>query len=172
MISGFRFSFFRCSEPVAALEEADLLQFALHRSLLLVGHVAERNPVLAQIQSDELHDPLAADDVAPVVADDVDDRLREVLFFARRLQVTALPGLDDPHQFATVVVRRTADAALRTALGQARQDRLILAVEHVVLAVAVQAALVVLVETLEGVLMPAKLSMRPSTAFSNSTIGR
>ena len=120
-------------------------------SALVVGHVAERDTVGSEVQPDEFHDALAADDVAAVVADDVDHRLREVLLFTGGLQIAPLPGFDDADQLAAVVVRRAADTALRTALRQARKDRFVLPVQHVEPAVPVEAALVVLIEAFEGV---------------------
>ena len=139
-------------ETIATLKEMDRLQLPLQLHLLLVGHIAERDPVGTEVQADELHDPLAAHDIAAEVADHVDDLLREVLQFAGLLQVTRRPGFANGDLLAAVVVGRSADAALGTAHRQGREIRLVLAVQHVELAACVQPALVVFVHALEGVL--------------------
>ena len=63
------------SELVTTLEEVDSLQLLTHCSLLFVGHVLEGSAVLAKVKAYEFHDALATDDVAAVVADDIDDLL-------------------------------------------------------------------------------------------------
>ena len=95
------------------------------------------------------------------MADDIDDILRVVLQLASLLQVTGLPGIDDAHETTAIVVRSAADATLSTAHGEAREDGLVLTVEHVELSVLVATAAVVLVEALEGVLDASEVGNAP-----------
>jgi len=134
------------SENVAALEESDLFKLLLHFGFFVRRHVAERRAVRSEVQTDEFHDALAADDVSAEAADHVDDFLGEVLELARLFDVAGVPGVDYRGQAASVVVRGAADAAARAAHRQRRKNRLVLAVEHVESAVLVEAALVVFVE--------------------------
>ena len=157
-------------ENIATGEEFDLLQLGLHGSLFLIGKVAPGHPVGAQVQADQLHDALAAHDIAPEIADDIDDLLREILQFAGLLQVSGSPGLADGHLLTAVVVGGSADTALGTALGKGRQIGLILAVEHVKLAVLVQPALVILVQALEGVLDAGEIG--DASVLRKSSMGR
>ena len=146
---------------IAALKEVDGLQLLAAGSLLFVGHVLERRAVGTEVQPDELHDALAAHDVTAVVADDVDDLLREILQFASLLEVTGIPSVDDAHEVAAVVVGGATDTALCAAHGERGEYGLVLSVEHVVLAVLVEAALVVLVDALKGVFDTGKVGDAP-----------
>ena len=62
-------------ELVGTLKETDFLKLLLHLNLFLIGHVAERYTVGAEVETEELHDALAAHDVATEVADNVDNGL-------------------------------------------------------------------------------------------------
>ena len=59
-------------ELIGTLKETDFLKLLLHLSLFLIGHVAERYTVWSEVETEELHDALAANDVAAEVADYVD----------------------------------------------------------------------------------------------------
>ena len=139
------------------IEEVDGFEFLAQLHFLLVGDVLERCAVGAEVEADKLHDTLAADDVAAEVADDVDDVLSVVLQGTCLLEVTLLPSLDDASEATAIIVGRATNSALCAAHGQTRQDGLVLAVEHVELAILVATATVVLVEALEGVLDAGKV---------------
>ena len=64
---------------VAAVEKVDGFEFLAQLCLLVVGDVLERSAVRPEVEADELHDTLAAHDVAAEVANDVDDVLCIVL---------------------------------------------------------------------------------------------
>ena len=59
-------------ELVGTLKETYFLKLLLHLSLFLISHVAERYTVWSEVEPEELHDALAANDVAAEVADYVD----------------------------------------------------------------------------------------------------
>ena len=137
---------------IAVVEEIDGFEFLAQLHFLLGSDVLEGSAVGAEVEADELHDALAADDVAAEVADDVDDILGVVLQGASLLEVAFFPSTEDACQAAPVVVRGAADASLSATHSQTGQDGLVLAVEHIELAVLVAAAAVVFIEALEGVL--------------------
>ena len=68
-----------------------------------------------QVEADELHDALAAHDVAAVVADDVDDLLREVLQLACLLYVARVPGVD-ARLVCRIAILRVSSVVLPSAL--------------------------------------------------------
>ena len=68
----FYVHFFYNLKLVGTLKETYLLKLLLHLSLFLISHVAERYTVWSEVETEELHDALAANDVAAEVADDVD----------------------------------------------------------------------------------------------------
>ena len=136
---------------IAMIEEIDGFEFGFQAHFLLGRDVLEGCAIGTQVETDELHDALAAHDVTTEMADDVDDILSVVLQLAGFLQVTSLPGFDDAYEATAVVVRSAADAALCAAHSEAREDGLVLTVEHIELSVLVATAAVVLIEALEGV---------------------
>ena len=125
----------------------------------------ERCAVRAEVETDKFHDALAAHDVAAEVANHVDYVLRIVLQFPRPLEVARRPGVENAREAAAVVVCRAANAALRTAHGEARQNGLVLPVQHVELAPGVAAAAVVLVEAFEGILDAGEIGNTPVYGF-------
>lgn len=81
---------------ITFIEEVDCLEFLLHVCLLLVCHIVKRCAVLSEIETDQLHDALAAYDIAAVVADNIDYLLCKVLQLACLLDITCLPGIKKP----------------------------------------------------------------------------
>ena len=67
------------SKLIAVLEEAYRVELLLQLFFLFGSNVLEGRAVGAEVEADEFHDALAADDVAAEMADDVDDLLRIVL---------------------------------------------------------------------------------------------
>ena len=63
------------SEPIATCEETYFLQFLLHAPLFFVRHVLERNTVRSQVKTYKFHNAFPTDNIAPEMADDIDDRL-------------------------------------------------------------------------------------------------
>ena len=85
------------------------------------------------------------------MTDYVNDLLREILTFACQCKITGFPSLDNTHKFFTVIVGSAADTALCTSHSKTRKNCFVLPMKHVILAVLVQTALVVLVQALESV---------------------
>ena len=134
------------------IEEVNGFEFLAQLHFLFVGDVLEGCAVGAEVETDKLHDALAADDVASEVADDVDDVLSIVLQGTCLLEVAGSPSLLNAYEATAIIVGRATDATLSATHGETGQDGLILTVEHVELAVLVAAATVVLIEALECVL--------------------
>ena len=63
------------SEPIATCEETYFLQFLLHAPLFFVRHVLERHTVRSQVEAKKFHNAFPTDNIAPEMADDIDDRL-------------------------------------------------------------------------------------------------
>jgi len=133
------------------VEEVDSFEFGTQASLLFVGDVLERRAIWAEVEAYKFHDSFAADDVSAEVADDIDDVLSVVLQGTCFLEIALLPGLDDTHETAAIVVGSATYSALCSAHGQTWKNGLVLTVKHVELAVLIAAAAVVLVEALERV---------------------
>ena len=64
---------------VTMLEEANLVEFLLELNLFLWRDVLEWSSVRSEVEANQLHDALAAHDVAAEMADDVNDLLRVIL---------------------------------------------------------------------------------------------
>ena len=99
---------------IAAFEEVDGFELFAASLFFGISHVLEWGTVRTQIEANEFHDALAADDIAAVVADDVDDLLCEVLQFAFLLDIASVPSVDDAYEVASIVVGSTTDTALCT----------------------------------------------------------
>ena len=59
-------------EFIAPVEKMNCFKLRFHGGLFRIRHILERRPVLAQVEPDQLHDPLAAHDIAAIMADHVD----------------------------------------------------------------------------------------------------
>ena len=133
------------------LEEANLVQLFFKLYFFLGRNVLERGTVGTKVQANEFHDTFATHDIAAEVADNVYNLLAVVLQGACRLQISLVPRLDDSHQILAIIIGSSTYAASCASHSQTRQNGLVLTVQHVVLAIFVKSALVIFVQTLEGV---------------------
>ena len=99
-------------EFITSFKEVNCFQFFLHGSFFFIGHILERSAVLTQIQPNQFHNAFATDNIAAIMADNIDYFLCKVLTFAGQFQVSGFPCFNDAYQFFTVIIGCSTDTTV------------------------------------------------------------